>query len=64
MKVDMSSAAVTLRIRRVSQIRNLCLRLGKAGTEARRNGQLPPLKPSTSRAETDPRSDETHRDSD
>ena len=64
MKVDMSPAAVTLRIRRVSQLRNLCLRLGKAGAEARRKGQLPPLTPSTSTAGTDPRSDGTHRDSD
>lgn len=36
MKTDMSPAAVTLRIRRVSQLRNLCLRLAKAGTEARK----------------------------
>jgi hypothetical protein len=64
MKVDMSPAAVTLRIRRVSQLRNLCLRLGKAGAEARRNGQLPPLKSSTSTAETDPQSDETRPGSD
>ena len=35
MKTDMSSAAVTLRIHRVSQLRNLCLRLAKAGAEAR-----------------------------
>lgn len=30
MKVDMSSRAVTARIRRVSQLRRLCLSLGKA----------------------------------
>jgi hypothetical protein len=30
MKVDMSPAAVTLRLRRVSQLRRLCLALGKA----------------------------------
>lgn|GEM_PF-1000567 len=64
MKVDMSPAAVTLRIRRVSQLRNLCLRLGKAGAEARRTGQLPPLKSSTSKAESDPQSGGTRRDSD
>lgn len=64
MKVDMSSAAVTLRIRRVSQLRNLCLRLGKAGAEARRKGQLPPLKSSTSTAESDRRSGGTRPDSD
>ena len=50
MKTDMSPAAVTLRIRRVSQLRNLCLRLGKAGAEARKKGQLAPLTPSTSKA--------------
>jgi hypothetical protein len=61
MKPDMSPAAVTLRIRRVSQLRDLCLRLGKAGDEARRKGQL---KPSTSRAETGPQSGGTRPDSD
>ena len=30
MKVDMSAAAVTLRLKRVSQLRRLCLALGKA----------------------------------
>ena len=30
MKVDMSSGAVTLRLKRVSQLRRLCLDLGKA----------------------------------
>jgi hypothetical protein len=30
MKVDMSPSAVTLRLRRVSQLRRLCLALGKA----------------------------------
>lgn len=30
MKVDMSVAAVTLRLKRVSQLRRLCLALGKA----------------------------------
>jgi hypothetical protein len=50
MKTDMSPAAVTLRIRRVSQLRNLCLRLAKAGAEARRNGQLEAITPSTSKA--------------
>jgi hypothetical protein len=29
-KVDMSPAAVTLRLKRVSQLRRLCLALGKA----------------------------------
>jgi hypothetical protein len=63
MKVDMSPAAVTLRIHRVSQLRNLCLRLGKAGEEARRKGQLPPLKSSTSTDGTDPRSGGTRQGS-
>ena len=53
MNTDMSPAAVTLRIRRVSQLRNLCLRLGKAGAEARKNGQLDSLKSSTSKASSD-----------
>jgi hypothetical protein len=30
MKVDMSEAAVTSRLKRVSQLRRLCLALGKA----------------------------------
>ena len=30
MKVDMSPSAVTVRLRRVSQLRRLCLALGKA----------------------------------
>jgi hypothetical protein len=30
MKVDMSASAVTLRLRRASQLRRLCLALGKA----------------------------------
>jgi len=32
MKVDMSAAAVTMRLKRVSQLRRLCLALGKATT--------------------------------
>jgi hypothetical protein len=53
MSIDMSPAAVTLRIRRVSQLRNLCLRLAKAGAEARKNGQLEDVTPSTSKASAD-----------
>lgn len=30
MKVDMSASAVTVRLKRVSQLRRLCLALGKA----------------------------------
>jgi hypothetical protein len=52
-ETDMSPAAVTLRIRRVSQLRNRCLRLAKAGAEARKKGQLAPLTPSTSKASSD-----------
>ena len=52
MKTDMSPAAVTLRIRRLSQLRNVCLRLAKAGEDARRKGIL---KPATSRASADRR---------
>ena len=53
MSIDMSPAAITLRIRRVSQLRNLCLRLAKAGAEARKNGQLEAVTPSTSKASSD-----------
>jgi hypothetical protein len=53
MSIDMSRAAVTLRIRRVSQLRSLCLRLAKAGAEARKKGQLKPVTPSTSKASSD-----------
>jgi hypothetical protein len=53
MKVDMSPAAVTLRIRRVSQLRNLCLRLGNAGAEARKSGQMGSLTPSTAKVSAD-----------
>lgn len=30
MKVDMSAQSITLRLKRVAQLRNLCLSLGKA----------------------------------
>ena len=40
MKTDMSPAAVTLRIRRVSQLRNFCLRLAKAGSDARKKEKV------------------------
>ena len=53
MKTDMSPAAVTLRIRHVSQLRNLCLHLAKAGAEARKKGQLAPLTRSTSTGDGD-----------
>lgn len=46
MKTDMSPAAVTLRIRRVSQLRNLCLRLVKAGAEARKKENANEERPS------------------
>jgi hypothetical protein len=39
-EIDPSDRAISLRMRRVAQIRNLCLSLGKAGAEARRRGQL------------------------
>jgi hypothetical protein len=44
---------ISLCIRRVSQLRDLCLRLGKAGAEARKKGQLSPLKPATSKVSAD-----------
>jgi hypothetical protein len=52
--MDISNKAIELRMKRLAQIRNLCLSLGKAGEEARRKGQLPPLKSSTSTAGSDP----------
>jgi hypothetical protein len=39
-EIDSSDRAISLRMRRVAQVRNLCLSLGKAGAEARRKGQL------------------------
>jgi hypothetical protein len=63
-EIDVSDKAIELRMKRLAQLRNLCLRLGKAGEEARRKGQLPPLKSSTSTAETDPRSGGTRQGSD
>ena len=54
MKIDMSPAAVTLRIRRVSQLRDLCLRLAKAGEEARKKKESEAaVTPSTSKASSD-----------
>ena len=34
--IDMSPRAITMRIRRAAQLRNLCLSLAKAGSEARK----------------------------
>jgi hypothetical protein len=56
--VDYSDKAISMRIRQASQLRKLCLSLGKA-TRAE-----PKITPSTSRAGTDPRSDGTRRGSD
>jgi hypothetical protein len=39
-EIDTSDKAIFLRMRRVAQLRNLCLSLGRAGAEARRKGQL------------------------
>ena len=52
-EMDASSTAIELRMKRLGQIRNLCISLGKAGAEARKNGQLAPLTPSTSKASSD-----------
>ena len=41
MKVDMSPAAVTLRLKRVSQLRRLCLALGKAKVVPAAPGVVP-----------------------
>jgi hypothetical protein len=63
-EMDISNKAIELRMKRLAQIRNLCFSLGKAGAEARRKGQLPPLKSSTSKAGSDPRSGGTRQGSD
>jgi hypothetical protein len=63
-EIDVSNKAFELRLKRLAQIRNLCLSLGKAGAAARRKGQLPPLKSSISKAGSDPRSGGTHQGSD
>ena len=42
MKVDMSSRAVTVRLKRVSQLRRLCLDLGKARPVPDRAASLTP----------------------
>jgi len=41
MKVDMSPSAVTLRLKRVSQLRRLCLALGKATVVSPTPGREP-----------------------
>jgi hypothetical protein len=43
MKVDMSPFAVTLRLKRVSQLRRLCLALGKAQVVPPTSGREPKL---------------------
>ena len=40
MKVDMSAQAITLRLKRVSQLRELCLSLGKAKKLAPQNDKV------------------------
>lgn len=47
---DDTGRPISLCIGRVAQLRNFCLSLGKAGAEARKKGQLSPLKPATSKA--------------
>lgn len=48
-EIDYSQKSIELRVKRVSQLRNLCLRLAKAGAEARKKGQLKSVTPSTSK---------------
>jgi hypothetical protein len=59
-EVDYSDRAISIRIMRMAQLRNLCVSLAKAGKAQQRQSPTP----STSTAGTDPRSDGTHRDSD
>jgi hypothetical protein len=47
MSVDYSEKAVTMRIRQASQLRKLCLSLGKAGEAARESGVLRDTGPQT-----------------
>jgi hypothetical protein len=42
-QVDMSSEAIATRLKRVSQLRRLCLSLGKARIDDSTNGELPTL---------------------
>lgn len=52
-ETEMSSYAIELRMKRLSQLRDLCLRLARAGAEARKKGQLAPVTPSTAKASSD-----------
>lgn len=45
MTVDMSAQAVTLRLKRASQLRSLCLSLGRARKAAPENDTRPPWPP-------------------
>lgn len=63
-EVDYSDRAIAMRITRMAQLRNLCVSLAKAGKTDGKAQERMPLTPSTSTAETDPRSDGTHRGSD
>jgi hypothetical protein len=48
-----TDSSIELRMKRLGQIRNLCLSLGKAGAEARRKGLPGMFTPSTSKASAD-----------
>lgn len=48
-----TDSSIELRMKRLGQIRNLCLSLVRAGAEARRKGQPGMLTPSTSKASAD-----------
>jgi hypothetical protein len=52
-EIDLSGSAIDMRMKRLGQIRNLCLSLGKAGAEARRKGQPGMFTPSTAKASSD-----------
>jgi hypothetical protein len=49
MSVDYSEKAVAMRIRQASQLRKLCLSLGRAGKAAREAGLLRDTEPQTLR---------------
>jgi hypothetical protein len=63
-EIDYSDRAISMRITRMAQLRNLCVSLARAGKTDRKPHEHAPLKPSTSTAESGPRSGGTHRDSD
>ncbi len=63
-EVDYSDRAISMRITRMAQLRNLCVSLASAGKAARKSQEHALITPSTSTAGTDPRSGGTRQGSD